>query len=393
MKNRVYYGEYSLAYWIELILAKKIVLPKYQRHFVWSESRLNTLISTLKENRFVPPVTIGSFRNETGKFNYIIDGQQRLTCILLAYLELFPDKDGFRSHLLALADGTAQLLEDGADPYDNVMEWNFGMITSKGRTKAEIQAHVEPGNYKTLQLNLDVDFWKNTFLGFSYIVPDDSIPAIQQQYYTKVFREINLRGVNLLAIESRKSLYFLNENLETYFEPSFANNYKVRLVGETQQMDFTRYLCFMAAYKKHNNVNMVARGYGYCMEEYIEKYIYSVVDNANHDMFGDFNTIFPNGEFAAEMNRFAQTLQDLDLPTDYPSIINMDTYFFGLIYHVLFCHRTIDTSRKDALKEQIETDINTLKNTGKHSQSPAQFQYMRARITKSINTFNTYLLP
>ena len=287
MKNRVYYGEYSLAYWIELILTKKIVLPKYQRHFVWSEGRLATLISTLKENRFVPPVTIGSFKRESDKINYIIDGQQRLTCILLAYLQLFPDKDGFRSHLMALADGNVHLLDDGEDPFDNVLEWNFEKLTSKGKTKAEIQARLEPGNYKPLDLGLTADFWKNTFLGFSYIVPDDSTPGIQQQYYTKVFREINLQGVNLLAIESRKSLYFLNENLERYFEPSFASQYKVNLVAESQQMDFTRYLCFMAAYKKFANVNMVARGYGSCLEEYIEKYIYSVVDNANHDMFGD----------------------------------------------------------------------------------------------------------
>lgn len=34
MKNKVYYGEYSLKYWIELILKQNIILPEYQRTFV-----------------------------------------------------------------------------------------------------------------------------------------------------------------------------------------------------------------------------------------------------------------------------------------------------------------------------------------------------------------------
>ena len=111
MNNHVYYGEYSLAYWIELILTCKIMLPKYQRHFVWSQKQLLTLIATFQENRFVPPVTIGSFKMSDGsKQNYIIDGQQRLTSILLAYLDLFPDKESYKAHLLELAHGEESMI-------------------------------------------------------------------------------------------------------------------------------------------------------------------------------------------------------------------------------------------------------------------------------------------
>ena len=35
MKNKVYYGEYSLKYWIELILKQNIILPEYQRTFLY----------------------------------------------------------------------------------------------------------------------------------------------------------------------------------------------------------------------------------------------------------------------------------------------------------------------------------------------------------------------
>ena len=37
MDNRVYYGEYSLSYWIEMMLKGNIELPEYQRCFAWEE--------------------------------------------------------------------------------------------------------------------------------------------------------------------------------------------------------------------------------------------------------------------------------------------------------------------------------------------------------------------
>lgn len=58
MENRVYYGEYSLAYWLELILNQKITLPAYQRHFVWDEEKMNALICSIKEERFIPPLSL-----------------------------------------------------------------------------------------------------------------------------------------------------------------------------------------------------------------------------------------------------------------------------------------------------------------------------------------------
>lgn len=38
-KNKVYYGEYTLKHWIDLILTENIILPKYQRFFVWDKDK------------------------------------------------------------------------------------------------------------------------------------------------------------------------------------------------------------------------------------------------------------------------------------------------------------------------------------------------------------------
>ncbi len=397
MKNRVYYGEYTLAYWIEMMLTGKITLPEYQRHFVWNEKRMARLIDSLKNDRFVPPVTIGTFTKDGTKHNYIIDGQQRLTSILLAYFDIFPNKEGFRAHIAALANGNEQPLDDGEDPFDNVLEWNFRMLTEKGQTKSDILARCEPNNYKKLNLGLTQDFFKNSFLGFSYIVPATNTSEAQQKYYTKVFREINMQGVNLQEVESRRAMYFLSDGMDALFEPTFAANYGVALVAAPkQQMDFVRYLCFLSAYNKHQNVNKVARGYSYCIERYIECYVHSVVDEDEDDelvaMFGKLSDTFPNKNFIAEMERLSQTIEALRLPVSYPSIINMDAYFFGLIYHVLFRHKSIDIAQRDALIASIEQAIVELRETGHHAQAPAQFQYMRARISKSIDEYSHYLI-
>ncbi len=395
MNNHVYYGEYSLAYWIELILTHKIMLPKYQRHFVWSQKQLLTLIATFQENRFVPPVTIGSFKMSDGsKQNYIIDGQQRLTSILLAYLDLFPDKESYKAHLLELAHGEESDADEEVDPYDNVLEWNFKCLTDKGRSREEIRNHIEDGNYKNIGLGLTANFFHEHYLGFSYIVPSDSATMNQQSYYTKMFREINVQGVQLLAIESRRSLYFLNERFEKFFEPDFADKYYVNLVGEKQRLDFTRCLCLMSAYKQLNQVNKVARGFsGRRIEEYIERYIYSIVEHEYEHIFGKFSDIFHDDNFEDDIQRLKDTLEQLRLPKDYPSIINMDMYFFGLIYHVLLCHEKIDVRRGVQLKQVIESAISSLRDEGSHAQAPAQFQYLRKRIKHSVDIYNSFVLP
>lgn len=391
MDNKVFYGEYSIAYWLELILTKKILLPSYQRHFVWKEENLSNLIMTFKEKRFVPPITLGAFKFEDGrKCNYIIDGQQRLTSLLLAYLGIFPDKEKYKARLKALANGDEQPIDDGEDPFDNVLEWTFTMLTDKGKSKSEIVSKIEPGNYRPIDLKVDDEFFENTFLGFSYIVPLAEGEE-QQKFYTKTFREINIQGEKLLAIESRRSLYFLTEKLKNFFEPDFAKDYSIRVVGETQRFDFVRYLCFMAAYSKQKNVNKVGRGFGgRKIENYIENYVYSVVDKKYEDLFGSFESLFPRGEYAADMDVLREMLEILDFPKEYPSIINMDMFFFGLIYEVLFCHKKIDVSRRDDLYLEIMLGIDSMRNEDNHTQAPALFKYMRKRITESINIYSQY---
>lgn len=125
METRIYYGEYSLKHWIDLILTKNITLPEYQRSFVWDEKSIKGFIDSLSEKQFVPPVTIAHYKieNEDTETNLILDGQQRLTSLLLSYLNFLPIKDKFEN----ITDKFVNE-DDSADEYseaEKTIEWTF----------------------------------------------------------------------------------------------------------------------------------------------------------------------------------------------------------------------------------------------------------------------------
>ena len=74
MESRVYYGEYSLKHWVNLLLKRNIVLPDYQRSFVWDEKDIKRLIKSLAEGQFVQPITIANYNCEEREQNLLLDG-------------------------------------------------------------------------------------------------------------------------------------------------------------------------------------------------------------------------------------------------------------------------------------------------------------------------------
>lgn len=75
MESRVYYGEYSLKHWINLMLKRNVVLPDYQRCFVWDEKDVKRLIKSLYDGQFVQPITIANYNCESTEVNLLLDGQ------------------------------------------------------------------------------------------------------------------------------------------------------------------------------------------------------------------------------------------------------------------------------------------------------------------------------
>lgn len=378
MENKVYYGEYSLKHWIKLILKENIILPIYQRHFVWKEDTVQDFIKALKNKQFIPPVTIGALNIGNKLQNLILDGQQRLTSILLAYLDLFPERDKYKN---PIPQSTNENDDEEDDEQLDIIEWTF-------KTYIEEQSDKKNGYYHKLNLtDINDDFLNNTFLGFSYLVPANATDTAQQKYYSTVFRNINVKGEKLLVQESRKSLYFLDSNLAQFFDPDFC---KTLTINKTK-LDFVRYLSLLFQYHKEKKADNVAKYYGRKMEEYYEEYIYSIAGENDSKMFDDFSTIFPDNKYDTRFKLLHQSIESL-ATNPFLSIIDSDMYLFGLIYEIIFENKTIDNAKKDKLKRELDEKIDTLKNDYSHKKTPSALKYLRYRIDESIKIYKRYSL-
>lgn len=389
MDNRVYYGQYSLKHWLELILKRNIILPNYQRYFVWNENKVKFLIETFKKKHFVPPITLGAFKLDETNQNLILDGQQRLTSILLAYLGLYPDEATFKKALEKFANDNDD--ESDEEQLDNILSWDFNQLTEKGKSKHEINSKIVPGNYKVVDFGVDNEFLKNTFLGFSYLVPQTNNQTEQQKYYSSVFRNINVQGEPLLPQESRASLYFLNKDLDKFFDPDFMKTITIKSFNTETKADFVRFLSLLSQYAKDTNSNKIARGYKPKMEKYYEEYIYSVVGENASLMFKDFNAIFPNGEYLPRFENLEQAITDLEVPKQFTSIIEMDMYLFGLIYTIVFKNKSINIAKKAELKAKVDAKISSFKADDGHKKAPSALKYLKARIDASIEIYRKYI--
>jgi uncharacterized protein with ParB-like and HNH nuclease domain len=176
MDNKVYYGEYSLKHWIELMLKGNIMLPWYQRSFVWGKGQIEQLVETLNNNQFIPPVIIGAVRENGEWKNYILDGQQRLTSILFAKINKYIDKKEYLSRkpdeeILQTADDITDNEEDVVDEEIKMIKWNFNEIIKDKKLNSQ---ELESPFYKTLFCSgneKDESFFDKHYLGFAYIKP------------------------------------------------------------------------------------------------------------------------------------------------------------------------------------------------------------------------------
>lgn len=381
MDNKVYYGEYSLKHWINLILKGNVILPDYQRYFVWDQVKTKELVKAFREKQFVPPVIISSFNDNGQNVNLILDGQQRLTSILLAYIGRFPDKKAYsKNKEKGFADEDDNPIDESL--VDDILEWNFNKLIEKGNNKKRILEKIVKGNYVEFDLGVNDKFFEDNFLGFSYLVPHVKDDREQQKFYAKVFRNINIQGVSLIPQESREALYYLDKDLEKYFKPDFQSE----ILINDSKIDFVRYLALLSQYYKDNDSNGLARGYNRRMEDYYEKYIYFCIGEENSEMFE-----IKNDNYKSSFVNLRNAMSKLNLLKQYDSIIDVDVALFGLVYYVVFEEKNIDFDKKDEISKKITNCVDNYKNEYLHKKNPSAFKYLRERVSKSIGIYREYV--
>lgn len=390
MKHRVYYGEYSLSHWIDLLLSKNVILPDYQRVFVWNKKKVEEFMNAVKDDQFIPPVTIGMLVHNGKKVNYILDGQQRLTSILLTLFEVYPKKGKDAEKVVKLMNENDDVDEE--IDVDNVLNWTLKHFTDLGEDYSTINENLKKDLYEKLDIGFTTGDYKKHYLPFSYIVPNEIDEKAQQQFYSSVFRNINITGQRLSELESRESLYFLDKNYIPFFKYR-VGDYHVKLATSKAPLDFVRYMALLSQYAKESKTDNIAAGYGKkaTIEDYYEEYIYETVGSRGSGLFKPFKEIFADGNFQERLNKLTELLPQLGFPVSFSSIIDIDVYFFGLFYYLLIEGQDIDVANAKQLVDDIKKGIVEVRGKDKHEKSPAALKYLRMRISKSIEIYSKYL--
>lgn len=425
-QNKVYYGEYSLDYWIALILSRNIILPDYQRNYSWDEEKRKKLIESLKKGEFVPPVIIGSFSKSEGKQNLLIDGQQRLTSILLSVLGYFPDREKYKKNLRKMKNALDENDDMSSDdkPTD-VINWSFNdLLNDKVSTIKTIQAKLEKNDsFKSLNNSDEItqDFLETTFLGFSYLVPSNDEKGAQQKYYSSVFRNINRQGMSLTGQESREALYYLDESKTDFFKPKFVES-----LGGSVSIDFIRYLSILSQYKKEGSSQNLCKGFGGRQEKlegYYEEYIKFIIDtdsdsnsnsNKTDGLFLTYKELFnqstrnkPHEGYTTKIERFVKETPLME--KEFESIIDCDLYYFGLIYWTVFEGGNINSDNWNLLSRKLEEKIKEYKSPyidinmnptydyddknklNFHQKNPSALKFIKERLDSSINIYKEFV--
>lgn len=411
MKNRVYYGEYSLKHWIDLILRKNITLPPYQRSFVWDENAVLRFIKSLKNNEFIPPVTIAYYKpNDNDETNFILDGQQRLTTVLLAFLGYYPDKEKFKvAEKIGEEDDGALDEENLPDNNKKPIEWTFRELLQNNVEPSKIKNDLDGDDkYKKLPvLNLDNSFFENTFLGFSYVIPETTDQGEIQKNFSLIFRNINYLGSSLSLLESRKSLYFLNNQFEKFFDAKTTKDEDVfcglKIMDNLQacKIDFVRYLSTLSQYCIRKNEKDVLKGYSAykSRENYYADYVSYLVgleqDNYKNKFDGfDFNSTFPDNIWESRFTTLKYLIGELkkymtlDKDDSFKSWIDADYWMFGLIFVVLFKGKQIEINEE--LINSLKKVIAKKKSETNYAKSPNRLGYLRERLVDSIKIYSKH---
>ena len=431
-ENRVYYGEYSLKHWINLMLTRNIDLPEYQRHFVWQVRDIKRLIKSLKDKQFVQPVTIALYNVDGQKRNLILDGQQRLTSILLAYIGYIPDRKKFlegsaESHILAGEDDSALDDSERESTKRNAILWKFNELLASQNRKEDIIERINTDErYIKLTdrefIDLSDNFFENTYMGFSYIVPVSTESTEVQDAFSKLFRNINYFGKKLDALESRKSLYFQNMDLVKYFDGKTEDGSDVlcgiKIMESLQpyNIDFVRYLSILSQYfANHADKNRVLVGYSAfsSRESYYADYVSYILGQGQDEQESrpekftnfDFAGTFPANCWRERFEVLRQTIErikaniGLNERDSFKTWIDADYWLFGLIYHILFKNRNLKASLSrekrgggsTTLQEEIIKIIRSKQRDDNYVRNTNRLGNLRDRLQESCEIYNKYV--
>lgn len=398
------YGEFSIGHWIDLLLSKRLLLPEYQRQFVWEPYRVIELYKSIIEKSYVPPVLIAHRMSKNSIGDYILDGQQRLTALLLLYLRVYPnyDKTIFESEDVSFnIDWTMNKLLRVDDNYSN-SEKEVCEIINSGNAENVAQKLSSTNLYRKLdeeglygawyKRNEDVikncDFRKicsDFSLGFCYIRFRKPNSKFENKGYAKIFKSINSNGVPLSDMESRRALFWScedNKNYNDFFEPEGFKNVYV----DNKKIDIVSLLAYVAERASGEVRFAMNRRNDSSRQTYYNEYVESVLYDEDSSIFGKFSSIITDKDGAMKkVVDFYQTHLSKEINDKFENIMHAQITMFGLLYWTIYKGKDIGWDNR------IIYEINNYKKSHNDYTKYRNITEFRDRMTQSINIYGKFI--
>jgi hypothetical protein len=438
-ENRTYYGEYSAEHWFQLMLTRKIQLPEYQRSLAWSINKARYFVNSLCSYQYIPTITLGHFHNKN--LVYILDGQQRLTSILMARLGYYPDPNYFKSGTTVQSNAAAKNNFQSSDTYPNQrINWTFQRMLDEWEASNPEQQSIEelqawlkqqPGYVEFSTTLNEQESFANYYLAFALIVPDTTATdAYINRFYAVTFRNMNYLGATLTSNESRRSLYYMDSSLINFFEGKTTHNTSILEAlpikpgsgANTDSIsDFIRYIAILTQYhflkngengenaKSANTISDISTNDK--REQYYYAFINSILQfetDSSSSEFGNspITTYFGRNSIKWQERYDAVATSTKELAAKLPknmslkSVIDVDYFFFGLLYTILFENKSIDI--QESLVNDIQEAIQLHRDPpikGKQKKAtykaslkdkPNQVKFLQPRMEQSIKIYEKY---
>ena len=84
------------------------------------------------------------------------------------------------------------------------------------------------------------------------------------------------------------------------------------------------------------------------------------------------------------MEKLKTIIEGMGLIKNYDSIINLDTYMFGLVYITIFEDKTVAAEKYTDLHIKIGEKIDEFKEDSLHVKNPSALKHLKLRIQGSI---------
>lgn len=188
-------NDFNVKTLVELIDNNQLIIPGFQRNYVWDQKRASRLIESLLIGLPIPQI----FLYEYNKKFLVIDGQQRLMSIYYFCKGRFPKKE-------KSGEIRNKYLEKNQIPKDLIIDntyfQDFKLTLPKSENKEK--AKFSGLGYNTLadyQFQFDMRTIRSITIQQNYPDNDDSCMF-------EIFNRLNTGGISLSAQEIRASMYY-----------------------------------------------------------------------------------------------------------------------------------------------------------------------------------------